>query len=66
MPQFILLLVYCNTLHSIYKLITNWKHTYMMLELKGNLRNDVMQVFFYRLMDEMARDGKLLSVIEVV
>ena len=46
MPQFILLLVYCNTLHSIYKRITTRKHTHTMLELEGNLRNDVVQIHF--------------------
>lgn len=49
MPQFILLLVYCNTLHSVYKLITNWKHTYLTLELKGTL--EMMLCRFILLID---------------
>lgn len=46
MPQFIMLLVYCSYLHSIYKLITNHKKKYTILELEGNLRNDVVQLHF--------------------
>lgn len=44
MPQCILLLVYCNTLHSIYKRITTRKHTHN-VRAGGNLRN-VVQLHF--------------------
>ena len=66
MPQFILLLFYCNTLHSIYKLITNWKHTHTMLELKRNLRNVVQLYFIDRWMKQQETGNNLLRVIEVV
>lgn len=63
MPQFIMLSVYYSTLHSIYKLITNhYKKAHTILELKGNLRNDVVQLHFTESKMKWQEKGNNLSM----